>query len=1286
MTFTYDSSGHLRSKETSTDRILDTCYLFSPEGLLLETVSPRGSRTRVNYDGQDRVTSIEAGNLPSQYGAAWSSACPAAYVGSDAASGTIVSRHFNADHDMDSETDGRGSTVQFGYDGLGRVVTVQQPAGTLHQLGYDDLDHVRWAAAYYPSYAPAQPQQPPLDPASSLGATPIGLVAYRTTTYDPLGRPKEVDVAGFGVNGEASHWLRSSYIYDRPNRQVTITDAGGASTAIQVDGAGNVVHSVVSDVGGITEQESSTFDYAAHKATSSLSAPVPGGVLVAVRGWNSSGLPTTVTSAAGDELSRTVYDSLSRLQQRSAPGQGVVQHIYDGLDHVRVARRYTVPPAPVLEELFDYDPNGNLITRPGVQYTIDALDRVTRTDGPGFNNSVLLDYEGASPVVRARRTRDLVASFQRDGAGRLQHENDFSSSGLLDIGPLPPDYFSNGTPTNLGLGQSFDFLYDPLGRLVYESSNNGGPMVAPGTMIWNSAGQLTEEIGPGSDILHVHDQRGLVVADSINGVISATRTYDASRRLATVTVTPQGFPVVVASVAFGYSGTGGPTTETRGNGLTTYNTYDALGRLVASEARQGATPVHAQAWGIPLDGVPRTETLSSGGWSHGSVFAIDELGRVLAESHDVAGTLPEIPTSDATAPANDLITSLVATGDWKRYTLDGRDNLLSVQTPSHTDTPAFDDSGRYFVFGGQLITHGLDGSGQDGGGAISGVGDLTMFPNALGQTISFGGPGIANLSYAYDGLGRLTGRALEQDVTIVGYDGPRHVVEDRGAVVHAAVFGQGEDDVLAQMNVAYQPPDPGVTEHVLDLDPPRTVTVAPSMAFGPLGFQSSVTVHLDSDTGQTVTCTYLAGTSAVAAFQLNGCDGGVTAGTPVRVAKVRVSAQGALAPVHRVLSDVLYSHRDRMGSIAALSDETGSIVELYDYKAYGARTIRDATGAVRQCCDADNVFGFQGHPHDSFTGFVDMRNRMYWPYLGQFLSPDPAGFAGGSNLYAFARGAPLLWTDPFGLSAQPTTWAQRLTSNFFQDVRASYANQVTAPGSSALQRINGALGTAFTTPFALSEQIVSLPGAFAGNVIDQTTLRSQGRDAEADAAANAAGVQLRNGLLATSVLSGGAGVLASGGGASSLAATEGAAVEAGETLEVAGSAEAQLLKAPFNPSGSVTNCVGTVCAFLNSVKGGELVQASENSAENLGRIARANAQIAAQTGVTIGKLFQTNTLDTTNARQFFVVYPGVSTTNATHVLIGIVNYGTKMLYDPQTGQRFYDLAGFGNFVAFPVKF
>jgi RHS repeat-associated protein len=52
------------------------------------------------------------------------------------------------------------------------------------------------------------------------------------------------------------------------------------------------------------------------------------------------------------------------------------------------------------------------------------------------------------------------------------------------------------------------------------------------------------------------------------------------------------------------------------------------------------------------------------------------------------------------------------------------------------------------------------------------------------------------------------------------------------------------------------------------------------------------------------------------------------------------------------------------------------------------------------------------------TGLSYRRNRYYDPVSGQFTQQDPIGIAGGLNLYGYANGDPINFSDPFGLMVE----------------------------------------------------------------------------------------------------------------------------------------------------------------------------------------------------------------------------------------------------------------------------
>jgi RHS repeat-associated protein len=97
---------------------------------------------------------------------------------------------------------------------------------------------------------------------------------------------------------------------------------------------------------------------------------------------------------------------------------------------------------------------------------------------------------------------------------------------------------------------------------------------------------------------------------------------------------------------------------------------------------------------------------------------------------------------------------------------------------------------------------------------------------------------------------------------------------------------------------------------------------------------------------------------------------------------------------------------DALGSTLALTDSAGSVATEYTYEPLG-RTM--ATGAASQ-----NSFQYTGRENDG-TGLYYYRFRYYSPAIGRFVSEDPAGIAGGMNLYSYVLNSPQNWVDPLGL-------------------------------------------------------------------------------------------------------------------------------------------------------------------------------------------------------------------------------------------------------------------------------
>ena len=110
-----------------------------------------------------------------------------------------------------------------------------------------------------------------------------------------------------------------------------------------------------------------------------------------------------------------------------------------------------------------------------------------------------------------------------------------------------------------------------------------------------------------------------------------------------------------------------------------------------------------------------------------------------------------------------------------------------------------------------------------------------------------------------------------------------------------------------------------------------------------------------------------------------------------------------------------YYHSDGLGSVVALSNTTGNIVERYSYDVFGTPMIRDGQGNIISTSAYNNSYMFTGRDYDTETGLYYYRARYYNPTIGRFLQPDPIGYAAGLNLYTYCGNNPVNWIDPYGL-------------------------------------------------------------------------------------------------------------------------------------------------------------------------------------------------------------------------------------------------------------------------------
>jgi RHS repeat-associated protein len=118
-----------------------------------------------------------------------------------------------------------------------------------------------------------------------------------------------------------------------------------------------------------------------------------------------------------------------------------------------------------------------------------------------------------------------------------------------------------------------------------------------------------------------------------------------------------------------------------------------------------------------------------------------------------------------------------------------------------------------------------------------------------------------------------------------------------------------------------------------------------------------------------------------------------------------------------------YLHYDQLGSVDAITDDTGAVLQRMSYDAFGKR--RNPTTWVDDLSSTD-IASLKDYTDRGFTdqeqldnvGLVHMNGRVYDPQIGRFISADPTVpdpmYSQAFNRYSYVYNSPLAYTDPSG--------------------------------------------------------------------------------------------------------------------------------------------------------------------------------------------------------------------------------------------------------------------------------
>ena len=120
-------------------------------------------------------------------------------------------------------------------------------------------------------------------------------------------------------------------------------------------------------------------------------------------------------------------------------------------------------------------------------------------------------------------------------------------------------------------------------------------------------------------------------------------------------------------------------------------------------------------------------------------------------------------------------------------------------------------------------------------------------------------------------------------------------------------------------------------------------------------------------------------------------------------------------------SERYYYHQDINFRVVALSDESGAVVERYEYTAYGEPRVYAGGAGEAGCLLSGSTVGnphmHQGLRLDDESGLYENRFRMYHARLGRFAQRDPLEYKDSPNQYEYIRSRYHAAVDPLGLES-----------------------------------------------------------------------------------------------------------------------------------------------------------------------------------------------------------------------------------------------------------------------------
>ncbi len=808
-------------------------------------------------------------------------------------------------------------------------------------------------------------------------------------------------------NGDGSHTLTfhgsgEIYTFTSNGAFTTDTDKNGNRLSFAYNGDGSLA--AITD----TQGRQVTFTYVTQNSQQ-LVTTITDANGPTTRTWQYGYDPTTnaLTTYTDPNSKPTRYAYTNRLlTQITDPNGNVTKIAYDSPANPDTPRVTTITRVTNTmagtgpQTTFTYNAGNTVVTdanNHATTYTYDGLGRVTsvldglnHTQAATYNaNSNVLTYTDAMTIGNV--TTMTWGANNGESMTNMQMPTGASASASYTYTDPARKYLpSSGTDAQSNTSQA---TYDAFGNQL--TSQNALTTNNTTTATYNMS-------GPNGTLGTVATTK-----DALNHITNYAYTYSGGK-LTKIVVTP---PSPLGAVMVNYDGLGREASVTDGKGQVTTYTYDALDRVTrVTYGGDTACTTHADCTDTTYDDNGNVLTVVDATGT--TTFTYDK------QNHELTKTLPGATGASVTYTydaVGNLLTAQDA-GGTTTYSYDPTNNVNALFEPGQTGatphtTYGYDNNNRRTSTSypnGVTLTQVWDGSGRLTGitGAKGGT-SLTNFaysytsgPSDRGvrQTMT---NGSAVTTYGYDAANRLTGAVNTTNNYQYTYDGAgnRMTATLNGTSTWAAPTYNAANALTALGSQTF-----GYDGNGNETGRGTGIT---AFGYNTKDQTTSMTVG-----GSAIAMSY-AGDSQVqritaggtnATYSTLGLNSQTSGGNPTYFIR---DNRGTLA-TERITSgsttSSYYYLFDGLGSVVALTDSSGTVVNTYSYDPYGNVT----PGASNSMA---NPWQYTGGYLDSETGLVKLGQRYYDPSIGRWTQLDPLG-----DGYVYVSDNPINFTDPSGLS------------------------------------------------------------------------------------------------------------------------------------------------------------------------------------------------------------------------------------------------------------------------------